>query len=450
MSGLLDDAQELLERVRAARPGLEAELYLTRGADRTIELQDDAVERVLEVDYEGVGLRLLDGGRQGFAWTSSLEASGFGAVIERAAAQLRHVPADAARGLPGPGAAREGDAELAASLFDATLFQKPLVDSIEPLRAAGAAARAAHRAVTRVLEVSYSEDRGETAVVNTRGVRAHERTTSAGMSVTAMAEAGAETEVGAAGMSAASAGALDFEALGRDAGRRAGALLGAGKLPTGRRAVLFDPWISDEFIAMLENAMCADEVQHGRSMLAGKRGQRVASEKVTLVDDPRLKGGIASALFDDEGVPTRRITMVDKGILLDYFYDTYTGNKDRHPSNGCAGRSSFRGLPSPSSSNFMMLPGALTREELIRDTRDGILVLDVMGMHTADQVSGEFSVGVSGLRVRNGEVEGAVKNAMISGNILEVMRSVDAVADDLKLYSSTSTPTFRAPDLTVA
>jgi PmbA protein len=149
-------------------------------------------------------------------------------------------------------------------------------------------------------------------------------------------------------------------------------------------------------------------------------------------------------------VPTRRKALVEAGILKDYFYDTYTANKDSRASNGCAGRASFRGVPGPSSSNFYLSPGSISRDRLIADTRDGILVFEVMGMHMTDPISGEFSVGISGIAVQNGKLTHGVRGAMLSGNVLQMLGQIDAIADDLTFYGRLAAPTFRVPDLMVA
>jgi PmbA protein len=185
-------------------------------------------------------------------------------------------------------------------------------------------------------------------------------------------------------------------------------------------------------------------------LLAGKRGKRVGSALATFIDDPLRQAGLASSIFDGEGVPTRRKVPIDAGVVRDYFYDTAAASKDGCESNGSAGRGSFRGLPSPGSSNFYLEPGAMTREALLEDTRDGILVLELMGMHTADPVSGEFSVGLAGVEIKDGKLGGAVRGAMVSGNLLDLLDRLDAVADDLVFYGSSAAPTFRVRDLTVA
>ena len=270
------------------------------------------------------------------------------------------------------------------------------------------------------------------------------------MGVSALCEQNNDSQVGSAFHSARRRQDLEWGRIGREAAQRTTALLGASKPSTGRRSVIFDPWVAGEFLDLVSGLLCADQVQRGKSLLAGKLGQKVGSDVVTFIDDPRRPGGLASSLYDDEGLSTRRKVMIESGVVREYFYDTYTARREGRASNASAGRGSYRGLPDPGCSNFYLAPGSIKREAILSDTRDGLLVLDVMGMHMADPISGEFSVGVSGLLVEKGRLGKPVKAAMISGNLLELLGRIDAVADDLTFYGGMGAPTFRVSHMTVA
>jgi PmbA protein len=208
--------------------------------------------------------------------------------------------------------------------------------------------------------------------------------------------------------------------------------------------------VAVEFLEIISDLLCADQIQRGKSLLAGKLGHKVAAPLVSLMDDPWMEAGLGSSLYDDEGLPTAPKTMIDSGVLKEYFYDFYTAQKEGRSSNGCASRGSFKGLPSPSSSNFYLKPGSLSYNEIISQSSRGIVLMEVMGMHMADPISGEFSVGASGLAVERGSVTHPVKNAMISGNILDILRGIDGIGSDLTFFGSVGSPTFRVQSLMVA
>lgn len=442
-------ADEALAWIVRRAPGLEAELYLSRSRDRGIELKEGRVDAVQESSEEGIGLRLLDGPRMGFASAGGLGLDALPELLGRARDQIRFLPHDEARVLPE--AEREsGDRRLAESVWDDGLFRKPLEDLLPAVADLEARALAADPRVAKVVHSGYGEGQSTVAIVSTAGVRACESGTSVSVGLSLAAKDGAQVQVGSASSCARRACELDWGALARDAAFRTTALVGARKLPSKRRAVLFDPWVAGELLEMLAGALSADAVQRGRSLLKGRLGERVAAPCVSFRDDPRLPGGLSSSLFDDEGVPTRTKAMVDGGVLKDFFHDAYTARREGSRSNGCAGRGGYKGMPGPGPSNFFLVPGESAREALIAGTQDGILVLEIMGMHTADPVSGEFSVGVSGVAVQGGELGHGIRGAMISANLLDLLARVDGVASDLRFYGSIASPTFRVAGLTVA
>jgi len=447
----MEIADQYLRWVRGRLPKrCEAEIYLSRARERGIEMREGRLENLEESCDEGLGLRVLQGGRSGFAYATGLGRENLEDVLSQALGQLPYFPPDRYRALPAPNGGVMKAQPAPLELGDPSLLQGMIEDQLPKLREMEGVALKANRLVRRVLRLGYGESGSEVAVVNTLGIRAAESGTHCSVGLSVAAEKMTQVQIGSGSASARFYQDLDFHRVAHEGVHRAAALIDSKKLPTQRRAVLFDPWVAGEFLDVVAGALSADEVQRGKSLFAGKLGKRVANSRVNLIDDPRKPRGVASSIFDDEGVPTRRKALIEAGILKDYFYDTYTANKDDKTSNGCAGRATFRGVPGPSSSNFYLAPGSLSRDELIADTKDGILVFEVMGMHMTDPVSGEFSIGISGIAVNNGELTHGVRQAMLSGNVLEMLDQIDAVANDLTFYGRLASPTFRVPDMMVA
>ena len=429
--------------------GLEAELYLSRSEERGIERRDGKLDGVQQAVSEGAGLRVLSEGRMAFACAGGVSLEVVKKLAEQARAQLPHLERDPHKVLATPQKAVP-DAALEKSLWDEALFTTPWDAVTEKLAAAEKETLAADKRVGSVLRSGYGESRGEVVIASTSGVLTSERGGSCSVGLSALCDEGGDIQIGSAYHSARRLGELDWTRVGREAAQRTTALLGARKPPTGTRSVVFDPWVAGEFLDLVAGLLCADQVQRGKSLLAGKLGQTVGSPLATFVDDPRRLGGLASSLFDDEGASTARKTMIEAGVVKEFFYDAYTAAREKRATNASAGRGSYRGLPSPGCTNFFLAPGTMTREALLSSTDDGLLVLDVMGMHMADPISGEFSVGVSGLLIEKGKLAGPVKAAMISGNLLELLGRLDAAANDLTFYGGMGAPTFRVARMTVA
>lgn len=441
-------ARDAVAWMRARSSKTQAELYLSRGEDRTFSRREGERDGVETSERAGAGVRVVRDGRVGFAAAGGVDSDMIRILYDRAVEQLPHAEPDPRRILAGPQAAVDDDG-LAASLWDESLFTAPWEAVEARLREAEAAARALPR-VAKIMRVRYTESRGTAVIAGTSGLFASERGGEACVSLVVAAEDGAEVQLGEGYRAERQVAALDFSAAGREAGLRSSSLLGARRIKGGKRSVLFEPWVAGEFLELLAELLSADEVQGGRSLLAGKLGQSIASPLVTLRDDPRRPAGLGSRRFDDEGLPTRDKAMIEAGVLREFFHDTSSAARAGLVSNGCAHRGSYAGLPGPGASNFYLAPGPLTREALIADTKSGLLVAEVLGMHMVDPVSGAFSVGVSGLSIEKGRLAGPVKGAMISGSLLHLLSRVDGVASDLAFSGTLGAPTFRVSSLDVA
>ena len=449
LSPLEELAERAVAEARRRAPSAKVEVYAASGEDRTVELREGRLESLQRSAGGGVGVRVLEGERCGFAYSVGVDLEGALDAFARARAQLSCVSPDPNRTLPAPCRA-VAPAGLLESLTDPSLFQAPLHDVLPRLRAMEAQAASGGPRIGKVLRASYGESRGETVLRTSTGAAFRQEGThcSAGLSVTAVS--GGEIQVGSAAVSGRRFTDLDLDGVGKDAAWRAAAVLDGRKLPTARRSIVFDPWVAGELMDLIAGLLSAEEVQRGKSLLAGKAGRRVASPLVSIIDDPLIPGGLASCVEDDEGVPARRKTLIEAGVLREYFHDSYTAAKDKVATNASAGRASFRGTPGPGPTNFFLAPGPMTRDALIASTVDGVLALELMGMHMVDPISGELSVGVSGIAIEGGRLTHAVKGAMLAGSLLELLEKVDGVADDLTFYGSLAAPTFRASDMTLA
>jgi PmbA protein len=446
-AALADLAAEAVAWMRSQSAETQAEIYLSRSVERSLARRDGAREGLETAETMGAGVRVIRDGRVGFASAGGADLETAQVLWRRAVEQLPQAAPVAGRALPG--AFKEAaDPAFDASLWDESLFTRSWDELEGRLAAAESAASAGGKA--RVLRSEVSEGRAEIVVANTLGLSARERGGSASVSVSAVTEDGGETQVGEGYRSARRFDEADPAAAGAEAARRALAGVGARRTRAGKRPVLFEPWVAVEFLEVLSDLLSAEEVQSGRSLLAGRLGAAVASPLATLRDDPRRPGGPASARFDDEGCPTRDKALIDRGILREFLHDSATAAREGLPSNGCAYRGDWSGLPGPGASNLFLAPGALTREALISGTKSGLLVLEVLGTHMMDPVSGEFSVGVSGLEISSGALARPFKGAMLAGNILDLFTRVDAVADDLSFHGSLGSPTIRVSSLDVA
>jgi PmbA protein len=210
--------------------------------------------------------------------------------------------------------------------------------------------------------------------------------------------------------------------------------------------IILDNLTATEFMGIFASLLSSENVQKGKSLLSGKLGEKVISNRINIIDNGLLRGKLGSSPVDDEGVLCREKSLIREGILLGYLYNTYTAKKDGVSSTGNAVRRGFSGLPSVGISNLYIEAVSKTNvmglKEIFKSVDKCLYVTEAMGVHTANPVSGEFSIGISGLWIEKGEIAFPVKEAVISGNVLSLFDNIEAVGDDLIFFGSIGTPSL--------
>jgi PmbA protein len=238
------------------------------------------------------------------------------------------------------------------------------------------------------------------------------------------------------------------ESVGRKAAERTLRRLGARKVSTQKAPVVFDPMVSRSLIDHIFDAINGDSIYRHASYLAGKLGEQVAGENITIVDDGTMVGGFGSSPFDGEGVPTRRTVVIERGVLKSYLLNSYTARKLGLATTGNAARG-LTGNPGIGSGNFYLQPGEKTPQEIIREIRSGLYVTEFLGFGV-NLVTGDFSRGASGLWIENGEFAFPVEEITVAGNLKDMFRNISAIANDLEFRSSVAAPTLRIDGMTIA
>jgi PmbA protein len=289
------------------------------------------------------------------------------------------------------------------------------------------------RRISRVESAVYADTTARVAVANTLGLEGSYRSTDCYCYVFPIAQEGEESQSGFSFDMGVKPSGLDLAKVAGEAGERALCLLGSRSMPARRCTVVMDNFVAAEFLGLLASALSAEAVLKGRSFLAGKEGEEIASPMVTVIDDGLLTGGPSTAPFDDEGVPSRRKELIKAGVLEGYLHNTYTASRAGTVSTGNASRGTFRERPRVGASNMFMKPEKGDREEIMRRVGDGVLILQVVGAHAgANPVSGEISLGALGLRIEGGEPAQPLREITLAGKALDFLRDVVAVGDDLR------------------
>ncbi|RJP72786.1 MAG: TldD/PmbA family protein, partial [Candidatus Abyssobacteria bacterium SURF_17] len=422
-----------------------AEGFFSRSSSTTVEVSGGKVENVKVRDGSGIGVRVLVETRLGFAHTSDLSDSAVKKTAKDAVANAQSSAPDPYNRLPAFISADKYRTELGLAPLDEALVSGRIgmEERIDRALSMESTARAYDKRIAKVRQSSVSDAVHESYVSNSNGVGIHHRITSCTASILAVAEANGEaSQMGWDFEHSFAFKDLHVKPVGARAAQRALELLGARKIETATVPVILDAPVAGEFLAAVGQALMADQVQKRKSLFAGRVGENVANDAVTIIDDGMYERGIAPAPADGEGVPSQKTVLIDSGTLKGFLHNAYTAARDGVASTGNGVRSSYASLPEVGPSNFYLVPGTVTRTDLIAGCSRAYLVTDVMGMHTVDSVSGDFSVGATGLWIEDGKVKFPVRETTIAGNVRDVLLNIKAVGDDLKFYSRFGSPTI--------
>jgi PmbA protein len=223
--------------------------------------------------------------------------------------------------------------------------------------------------------------------------------------------------------------------------------LGARKVKTAQVPVIFDPLVATSIIDHIFEGVNGDSVYRGASFLAGKLGQKIAGDNVTIIDDGTMPGGFGTSPFDGEGVPTRRTIVIENGVLKSYLLNTYSAKKLGLQTTANASRG-LAGNPAIGPGNYFLQPGTKTPKQIIGDIKEGLYVTEFLG-HGANLVTGDYSRGASGMWISGGEFAYPVEEITVAGNLKEMFFHIAEIGNDLEFRGAMACPTIRIDGLTV-
>ena len=448
MTELLGAARSIVQR---GRRGEDLEAFLTHSRTFSVKSFDGEVESLTSAEPRGAGVRVVSEGRVGFAYSTDLSGDGLDALVEQARTNSRYASDDEAAGIaPGWDAAPKDVPGLVDDSFDEASPDDKVAFTLELERVT----KSADPRVRTVEDTVYSDEASEVALATSTGIAGVFRVTEAWCYSVAIATEGDDTEIGFDFGLARGLSGLDAESVGEASARRATSVLGARKIPSAHMPVIFDPYTAGQFLGVITGVLTAEAVQKGRSLFAGRLGQVVASTALTLWDDGRFPGAPGTSPWDAEGVPTGRTEIITDGVLSSFLYDTTSARREDRSSTGNAARAGFRSLPSAAPTNFAFDPTGESRDELLRAAGRAFLVQDFHGVHSgANPISGDFSVGATGLLVEDGALGQPVKEVTIAAPMLDILKNITAVADDrrwLPFGGSLGGATTLVAEMTVA
>jgi len=447
MSSLLDQSAltDLAERLVAAagRAGADAaDALAVRSVSLAVEVREGAVEESERSEGDDVGLRAFVGRRQAVVSTNDVNAN-VAELAERAVAMAKAAPEDPFAGLADP-------ARLARAVPDLDLLDPdlPTVALLEERAQRAERAGLAVKGVTKSGGASASAGIGGMVLVTSHGFRGAYLSSGQSVSMTAIAGEGTAMERDYDYSSTLHGADLDPpEKVGRTAGERTVERLNPRKVKSKRVPVVFDRRIAGSLVSHLASAINGAAVARKTSFLKDRLGERLFRPGIHVIDDPLRRRGLRSRPFDAEGVATRRLAVVEDGVLASWILDSATARELGFASTGHAQRG-VSSTPAPGPSNLHLAAGSDTPEGLMADIAEGFYVTDLIGVGV-NQVTGDYSRGASGFWIENGKRSYPVSEVTIAGNLIEMFQTL-LPANDLEFRFGTNAPSVRVEGLTVA
>jgi len=443
------DAELASRVVRLAldRGASDAECTLAEGEEFSAGVRMRSLETLTDAGSRGAGLRVLLGHHVGSSYTSDLSREGIRKLVESALEIAAISTEDPHAGLPDP-------SELGSSGDDLQLYSDDIgrIDTskrIDQALEAEDAALSADPRITNSEGASFDAYSGERVFANSRGFLGSYRISSCSLSATPVAREGESMERDFWYSHARSYAKLESPtAIGRKAAERALRRLGSRKVPTQKVPVVFDQLTARSLISNIFEAVEGEAIYRKASFLAGKLGERVASESVTIVDDSTIPGLFGTSPFDDEGVPPRRTVVIDRGILTSYLLNTYTARKLGLRTTGNAARG-ITGNASVGHGNLFLEKGERTPDEIIRGIGKGLYVTELIGTGV-NVVTGDYSRGAAGLWIENGEFAYPVSEITIASSLQQMLMDFASIGSDLEFRGSVAAPTVMIGEMTVS
>jgi len=439
-------AQDIVRRAMSGG-ATAAECVVREGDEFSALVRLGQVETLKESGSRSIGVRVFNGQRAASTHSSDFSRDSLDRMVKSALELSKITSEDPFGGIPE--AAQLGSLKGDLELYYEDVYSLPGPDRIDYARRAEKAALDFDPRIKNSEGGSFDAATGHRILANSHGFLGEYRRSYCSVAAVPIAqdEDGAMQRDYWFSVARTLSRLESPEQVGRVAAERTLRRLGARKTKTAHVPVIFDPMVATSILEHIFEGVNGDSVYRGASFLAGKLGQKIAGDNVTIIDDGTLPGGFGTSPFDGEGVPTRRTVVIEKGVLASYLLNTYTAKKLGLATTGNASRG-LAGTPGIGPGNYFLRPGPRSPKQLIADVKEGLYVTEFLG-HGANLVTGDYSRGASGMWISGGEFAYPVEEITVAGNLKEMFMNISEVANDLEFRGSVAAPTLRIDGLTV-
>ncbi len=446
MQSLKDLAQYIIDTARQAGAD-EVDVVILDALKSSITVRLGKIEELKQASPKQLGIRVFKNKRKALTYSSDFRKDSLKSLIKRTVALVKVSSQDSFAGLPDK--ALLGVAKQPLALYDKKLETMSTERKIEMVQELEEKGLAKDKLITNSDGASWHDSRSRFLLANSKGFLATEQYSSCSLSLSLIAEKEGVKQRDYWSSSARYYDLLEsIDSIASRAVHRTVRKIGAVKPQSQKVPVVFDPTTGRDFLSIIARTVVGDAIYRQRSFLAGREGDKIAADRVTIIDDGLLARGLGSRRFDDEGLPRRRNVVVDQGVLKTFLCDCYAARKLGMQPTGSASRD-IKSEPSSGTSNFFMQSGEHTPKEIIASVEDGLLLTQVHWVGI-NYVTGDYSRGAEGMWIKNGRISHPVQEFTVAGNMNTMLSSVSMIGNDLTFRAPKNAPTFKVDELMIS
>ncbi len=419
----------------------DVELYVEKSEELNVEIRLGEIDKYQESKSQGIGIRVIVGDRQSLVYGTSDKIVDLQKGINEAIEIIEFMDEDEI--------VLNGNEQFQRTIESTNILDTTFEDKVKYIikQEEDGISKKADKAL--VESTIYDENKYSKLIINSRGLMKKESGSYCGSSISLAINKEGVNETGYSYYYTRDFNELLKQDLGKEAYAKAYEMIGAGMVSTQKYLTLFTPDVVVDLMRLLAYSFNGENIYKGKSLFKDKLGEKVISDKLNIVDNGLEIGALGFSHFDGDGINIRENRIIDKGIFSGGLYNLSIAQKLGLKTTGNASRS-YGSLPSIGYHNLYIENGNTKIAEMVKEMNNGIIIKELMGLHMANPITGEFSLGASGLKVINGKISSGFRGVTISGNILEILSNVLAIGDDFQRRTSVGAPSLLIQDVIVS
>ncbi len=437
--------EELTDKIKSILSvrKVTGDVYITSGREEEVIVNDKKAEKMKSCGFFGMAVRIFKDGKMGFGYSTEPSVSGVEKLVERV---LSGVYADGYEDYKLPEKKARGGVKTKDNEYKNFNADKKMKKALDIEKNAAAA----DKRVKLVRDTTVGSFESKTTLINTSGFEGSFDSTYYYARSTAISSDKNSEEAADGFTGSVKLADVDFNEMAEDTGRRAACLLGGSSVKPGEYTLIIPPRAGVDFMELISGLFLSSNIRKGKSMFRDyKKGDTIGPDFLEIRDNALRDYLAGSCPFDGEGEPAGENVVVKGGKLNTFLYDINDGLYFGSGSTANSDRADFKSLPEAGTSNFYLAGGKKSARETLKNKK-GIFINSLMGLHMADPVSGNFSLGINGWVFENGEKGRAVNETLITGNIKNVLKNITDICGDPEFYYGFGAPTIVVDNISVS